>query len=124
MISSALPPDEVLQEMQTLVSINTYTCGSRARNNLQSRTLVTFRRKLHGGQGPPFSNQLDLYRWLYENKRQTWKSYVKLNSEKSIAGTSSNNAPQPASVPEPLTINDDPISQGSPISQEYGNKRV
>ena len=122
MISSELPPEEVLQEMESLVAIKTFTCGSRARNNMQSRTLVTFRRKQHGGQGPPFSNRLDLYRWLYANQRQTWKSYVKLNSETSIAGTSSNDASQPST--EALTNNDASTLRASPISQEYGIERV
>jgi hypothetical protein len=79
MVTSANPPEEILEEMRALVLIYNFTCGSRARNNLQERALVTFRLRSSAGQGPPFSTSSDLYRWLYENKRQTWKTYVILD---------------------------------------------
>jgi hypothetical protein len=93
MITSANPPTEVMEEMRTLVAIYTFTCGSRARTNLQQRALVTFRKKTSAGQGPPFSSRSDLYRWLYENKRQTWKTYVILNPTASNPNQEANASP-------------------------------
>lgn len=122
MMTSALPPDEVLDEMQTLVAIGTYSCGSRSRNDLQLRSLVTFRKRTSGGQGPPFSNEADLFRWLYEHKRHTWKTYVKLKSGTSINGAHPTVAPPTA--PETMTTVN-PLSAGTiPISQGIVTQKV
>jgi hypothetical protein len=107
--------------MKARVANSTFASRSSARNNLQVQApaLVTFRRKSNGGQGPPFSCRFDLYRWLYENKRQTWKTYVKLNPE-----PSNSHSPPISSPQEPLAPSNSTQSNISNLEAVISNQQL